>query len=65
MVVLKCPWYEDGICVFDDEGQECIEEYTSEKCNANPNNREYTPMEMEQPDFCRQETLKLTHITRS
>ena len=51
--VVECPWYKDGMCVFDVEESECIEEFTTEKCNANPDNIEYTPMEMEQPDFCR------------
>lgn len=51
--VMECPWYKDGMCVFDVEESECIEEFTTEKCNANPDNIEYTPMEMEQPDFCR------------
>lgn len=50
---VECPWYKDGMCVFDVEESECIEEFTTEKCNANPDNIEYTPMEMEQPDFCR------------
>jgi serine protease inhibitor len=51
--VMECPWYKDGMCVFDVEKSECIEEFTCMKCNANPGNREYTPLEMEQPDFCR------------
>ena len=55
---MECPWYKDGMCVFDVEESECIEELTcfflsNMKCNANPGNREYTPLEMEQPDFCR------------
>ena len=51
---MECPWYKDGMCVFDVEKSECIEEFTCMKCNANPDNIEYTPMEMEQPDFYRQ-----------
>lgn len=46
-LLVECPWYKDGMCVFDVEESECIEEFTTEKCNANPANNKYTPMEME------------------
>lgn len=40
---MKCPWYNDGMCMYDDEESECIEEYTIYKCIDNPANIEYTP----------------------
>lgn len=50
---MECPWYKDGMCVFDIEEEECIEEFTTYKCNANPHNIEYTPMEKETSFFSR------------
>ena len=48
---MKCPWYEDGMCVFDIENSECIEEYTTIKCSANPSNKNYKPLKMEEVYF--------------
>ncbi len=40
---MECPWYNDGMCMFDDDESECIEEYTIYKCIDNPANIEYIP----------------------